>query len=655
MGKIVWILVVPILLDIIISSLAGTPTYMHYFLGDTIGTTLLLILSVALIFWGIFRAIRGGGGGRTEGLIMIGVVLAANFLLGKAGYSDIYNTVMGPFWENPYVYGIIFLSFGGIPFIISIWKHSKGQSKQEKEKTQSKKGRISEARTRVWVKLLRRGKRYRLTASILNQLGKRYPSLPGELEFALKDLRIELYTLMNYLLRHEIYMAKTATTRNTAKKIQVMESPMIGELDEDSRHAELIRWIEGGEVLFLDSGGNPLQVITLGPNTYRPGDLGYPLPWNSRWELQANQHGIARKSIVIYKLMEQLKEALQTNLREPNQPKRLHETDYITDMKTTFIDKEMKELNTAYGAYGTAVKRFKIHNYVRAYRLYFQDMYNFHGQYVRGYCFAKLETPADPIKGTPAIPNIPELYEVGISKDYGVERLIDWGNQPGSTFTPTRIGTGAPAGYEPGTNFLEEVNIFGYSVRRINEIQIGMVAPDLPNGHFSIRKFKRDQIVWFHKKDLGRWAQILNLSVLDWDFVLKDMEKNQYHLYDRGISDYEQVINRGLVNYRRARFNRLLNPDQDIGFDMESLKNPGFFKYWGKQRYYDESPASPRMSPANPYPGVSITGLWDFITKVALKHSQNTNAIRMYMNNYFRLQYEFLPPITEEQGEAARK
>ncbi|MEK6983948.1 MAG: hypothetical protein AABX33_05220 [Nanoarchaeota archaeon] len=527
-----------------------------------------------------------------------------------AGIADyVWYLIFGNSYFYPKLtYGNLKISLGALAvlmilfFIFMAWANGEKRARW-----------IREGRIRVGFKILKRLKKQRVIGSLLsNWLGYRLRGPPDELHPLLKELRIELYVLMNYLLRHEIYKTKRLAFADTIEKVLKKEGPMQSvELDEEELRKSMIRDVEGGKVEPVVSNGRIVDWV---------------LGKNETTKKHANTWGIARKDIVIYKLMKELKEILELNLAGET-PEIIKSDKYVENKMGSIVDVNVTQLDDAYDRYKATISRIKVLNYIKATRLYFQDMYNMYGQYVRGYGFAK--------KGA-----IPKIYEVE-TDDNKVTRDIKWE-------TARAIKNGSPAEYEEGTaECLVEVNLFGYAVSDINAIQTERKNPEV-NGKFRVRRFKKEDLTLFHLDTRGKFSQILTFSESDWDFNVQDMQKGVYHPYSRTTEDYAAIMEKkGRLDFENARFSSLLKENQ-TAFDREALKQPDKFVYWGRKHYYDESVDSPRFNPANPYPTVSLEGLWNFISTVAKQHSKEAEQIRKYLNDYFRMQSEFLEQTAGE-------
>jgi|GEM_PF-5171413 hypothetical protein len=643
MSKIVWGALIFLLVEAILSYTLGIQTDFHaiiaHYSGNKTPTVILLVASLYVILWGLFRLVRGGG--RLEGLMVVLAVLAINYLTGKVGYTT-FNDLFKLIIEYPKISAgivIILILFSkklreGIK---SLWKRSKGEPKPEKEKkAKGELGLLGEARLRIWKKTLGLIKKNRKLGSLFsNYLGKVYQTPEGELPFMLKDLRVELYTLLNLLLRNEIWRAKHASLRSKRAEMQQKEEHMQEvEETEESLRDSLKKNIEGGEIEIF-RGADGLMDFRLKPE---------------------GLYGVARKSIFIYELMKMLRNELQSDLRSNSHPA-VRNDKYVENQNAALGDlMEKKIVKIAFDRYKSTIMRFKVLNFIRARRLWFMDMYNFSGQYARGFNFAK--------KGA-----LPLIYVVS-AEDNGVQREIDW-----DSAAPVGIGgagrVGVPTDYEPETsqpNRLVEVNLFGYAVRDINAIQIEKTRPEaltpqqfpnilppLSGGRYYIRKYKKEDIVYFFEEKAGRFFKTLTQSEYEWGYGVEDMLTGRLHPYSRGLEDYQSVITSGSLNFDNARFERLL-PYNAIAYDREALKDPGKLVYWGRKYYDDETPDSPRnRAPVNPYPTISVFGLWYFISRVALKHTEETQLVADYLNNYWRMRYEILPEVgTQAQAQGGQ-
>src|SRR3989338_949639 len=477
---------------------------------------------------------------------------------------------------------------------------------------------LKEGWIRVWTKILQRLRQNRVTAKVVGDwLEMGDPTLEGELPLALKDLRVEVYTLMNFILRHEIFVAKYRNTLDLVdefgnltkgrEKVLATRIPTPEAINDNMK-----KYIEGGKIERI----NPEEEWSVEIDT----------------ETKRANIGFARSYYLILKLMDQLKSELETTDLKQEPPDRQHYEGERSDAVNNWSDNTLQQLTGSiedrYKRYHASVRRFRVVNLIRAQWTLFLDMYNLYGKYKRGYRFAKYGTKPDIYKYEVKDPslNLP-LWE------------INWKD------SVKKIGTAETApNFEPGTEYLIEVDIYGYSTSDINAIQIEKKS--LPY----IRKWKNSDIGYLHMPDSKgpRFSEVLDLAAKDWGWFVEDIEKGNYHPYSRRIQDYDtDLVSKGYMNFKAARFNDLLDVDQ-IAFDLEGIKNPGEFVYWGKKNYYDKTRESLRSEPVNPYPAISLKGLWSFINLVTFKRVKEPDLARTYMD-YMKLQYRNLEKPTGQQ------
>lgn len=536
--------------------------------------------------------------------LMLWAVSAVETVITPEGRTEVaekgwISGFFGILWNNK---GWMFLFVFLIIMTLIIWR---GESRILKEGT-----------TRVWAKILQRLRQNRKVAKVIgNYLGIRDPTLENEVPFMLKDLRVELYTLMNFLLRHEIYKAKARTAHklfedlgNTEKgreKVLANRLPTPEAINKNIK-----KYLEGGEIRKNPDG-----------------------TWTAELDKETGSAdiGFARTYFLVFKAMEKLKEQLERDLtREPSVD---HIEEEINSSIETWKDTEFKSLKdtitTRYNRYKSgAIKRFRVVNMVRHHWYFFLDMYNLYGVYKRGCRFAKYGTK-------------PELYAYKIASDDGILRDIDWDSLE-------KVGIAATApNFEPGTHYLVEVDTYGYSTSDINAIQVE--RKDLQY----IRKWKRNDIGYFHKQDsdIPRFSEVLELATKDWDFFVEDVERGIYHPYAKRIDNYTELIKESWMNFDKAKFDNLLTIQQ-IGFDYEALKCPGKFVYWGRKNYYDETRESLRHPPVNPYPTISMHGLWTFINSIADKRPKEPELAKQYVE-LFKLNYRDLEKPPTQGGAPA--
>ncbi len=550
----------------------------------------------------------------SNGLIdWIGAIIVA-FLVTAAFHFLVYP-------DNPGLIGLVGVSWkillgilvivvlgGGVVFGIS------GGEKLEAMK--------KEGFTRLLEILYRkiRGREY--LAKFLSRYGLlRTPTLPGELPFSLQNMRIELYVLMNYMLRHEIFRAKyeglsdtkTGGIKKMYEDLSKKEKRLTNNIMTAKFLAKIMRSYVEGARIEKDPEGEGRWEIEINPENKRPA-----IGW-------------ARQDYFVYKLMEELKSYLEKDLtvKDTEQAVSTRVSDAFTTYETQLNNEYSIQIKSYYVKFLAYVKRYRTYNLTRNIRLKFLDMYNMYGSYQRGYGFARKD----------AKPDIYKIEEGGLG-DEGFFREIDW-----TKVKLDRTFTGNVVNLEPGTNYLEEVNLYGYSITDINQIQVeGRIDT-------SIRRWKKEDIEYLYYPDssviVPRFSHILDFAMKDWVWYINDLSFGTYHRFSKKITDYE--ILEGYYNLDNAKFKKLLDYE-DIAFDREALKNGGKFFYWAKKKYHEGTHDSLlQVKPINPLPTVSMVGLWMFINNFAEKSTKENELAKMYLEEYYKSGYEQLEKKPEKK------
>ncbi|MBI1935863.1 hypothetical protein HYS31_05470 [Candidatus Woesearchaeota archaeon] len=523
-------------------------------------------------------------------------------------------------------------------------------------------GIINETKRRVWLKMLRRIQASRSLYWLAKDWYIREPTIPGELPNAFKDLRIHLYTLMNFMLRHQVWKAKGNTAHSIYLQMKAPEDLLARNIDTPyGINKNMKRYIEGGKI-WRDSEDEK-WVCERDPSDPKGEDIAM---------------GFARHYFIVLRIMDWLRHELSQDLTRDPSP---DEFEHIPDKARNVYDKDIEPLlygltNPKLGyfeeRYKTAVKRFKVVNLARIMRLFYLDMYNMCGQYERGLCFPRLDAK-------------PDYYLCVLEKnpDDTTSLSIDWQKtrdniikSPKKEFVDRFF---YPHGHfnvnHHNPNFLIELDLYGWCLDDINKIQVekGRVSGVIPR---IIRRFKNKDMVMFHRPDKEiaskygikienqpRLYEVLHLSS-DFEWITgaeEDMRKGWFHPFSRIVGDYtgpesssDQVnvgITQGFINLKEARFRRLVQERVDTAYDNEALKNPGFFRFWGRRHYFDELvPGCYVTNPANPYPTLSLEGLWEIIKAVSTARIKEEGLAQAYLDEYFRMQYYALSTSGEEEG-----
>ena len=461
-------------------------------------------------------------------------------------------------------------------------------------------------------------------ARILNDwLQTKDPELNDELRFILKHLRMEIYTLMNYILRHEIFLVKWHTTEKLYKKYKTAEEKFELRIPTPEAITENFRkYIEGAE---------PIQNPTEGTYSIKEEpDRQFGL-------------GFGRQYFLVCKTMEVLKKLLEEDLTD--EPKIEHFADEAekqagNEMNSMKINYHLAKIDEYYTRFkGGAVNRARVVTSIKADLWFLLDMYNLYGDVKRGGRYAKSNSK-------------PWLCTYKFKKGKGprdnpqdVVWEIDWNSVKRGERDNKEHYYEVDGEHE---HYLVEVDTYGYSCSDINKIQLG--KEKIP-----LRKWDNKDITYLNREKPSdtrdnfrpRWNHVLEGATKDWQYFVDDLEKGGYHPYSRVIQDYNELIAKGRYDFDSATFKGILN-FESTAFDRESLKVPNMVTYWGRKNYFNTSRENLLQKPFNPYPWASIYGLVDFINTMATKEVGQENAQR-YLK-YFKMNYPHFEGDTHSKG-----
>jgi len=470
-------------------------------------------------------------------------------------------------------------------------------------------GMLREGRSRLWQEIKRLLRRNETIASFMGEtLASRNEIMPDELPFELKDMRLEIYTLLNFMLRHEVWKIKTASFLKTTAAVTEAEGRLSEwEPSEESIQENLRTHIEGSAIIEKPDGTG----WALADPTKTPG-------WG-------------RNYWIIFLTMDMFKNLISGELTaSPAASPQDELAKFLTGGGRAMLDAHLEGIKEdRYKKYLTGVSRYKSVNFIRAKRLYFYDMYNFYGQYTKGYFFAKVNAK-------------PDICEYKFDDDQ-LQRSIKW-----ETVKPIArqvdLGPNYEEGRPPGTEYLVELNLYGYSISDINKIQVERKDP-IHRGIKGVRRYRKEDMQFLHLPPVregggeGRVSKLFTWASYDWKFGVEDMETGKFHPLSRKVPDYEAVIKKQYEVFSAAPFEHELSTEE-TAFDREALKNPGKFVYWGRKTYFTDDPVNPRKPPVNPYPTLSLKGLWEFIKTYSKRVAGDEQKTEEILEKYLKMGYE---------------
>lgn len=508
----------------------------------------------------------------------------------------------------------------------------------------------NEAFIRMKREVMDRLRRFKPTAILFGKYWEtRDETLPGELPFEIKARRIEIYSLMNQILRHEIYKIKRDSVNKMIDRTSKYES-ILGETPPilENIHSGIKDTLEGKEIPIKDGVEDWLSVsgVVIGEN-------------NELKPTVTDYVGIARNYPIIFSIMGILKRELEADLTVPIERHELSQVPTIRKNQwvNSVFNQYTKTLEVMQKQYFSAIRKFRVYNFVKAHSLLMSDLYLMFGQYWRGYLFAK---PGAIPKYYP----FSEKSHIDKDSDTGITRDIDFSalvkDEHGNAVIPQRESKSREviekirlnyekeitlSGSERIVDKLIEVNILGWCISDINAIQ--MERRNLPY----IRRYNKDDLIFVSntKGDDARFTRVLRWLIQDWDGFIVDLFLGTYHPYSKDITDYTKNISKGYIDFTKVKFEKEQPEDERVTFDLEGLKNPGLFVYRSRKRYYDETRASFSEYPKNIYPFSSMLGTWMFIKSTCSKIIEDSELAHKFLDE-LSLGYEDLEVQTKKGG-----
>ena len=525
-------------------------------------------------------------------------------------------------------FGWIFKMGGGalvIVIIALIFLFVIGRAKQRADKQSM----VQEGRSRGWQEIKRKLRQNKLAAWTMRRVFRlRNEVFPDELPFDIKDMRLEIYTLLNWMLRHEVWMRKGAAVTGIKEEIKEAER-RLGTMKPTEE--EILGGIKGH-----------IEGAEIGP----AGDI-----WNKLGDPR-NSVGWGRFYFIFVQLMNQLKQDLEQDLTQKPEKAESATTQAGNWIQTgeggKIISNAWKNhIDTRYNRYLSGIGRYKGWLITRANKLAFWDLLNMYGRYKRGYLFAKPGALAEHYSYDQAIEQ-PSQEDVG----HTITRSIDFKKVvkiPGLFRNEYKE--------DPNGEELLELDIHGFSITDINKIQVeGINLPYIRRfrvGYIDLRdeKYKSD-VSELHVTAQGdaRFEHVLTFSEKDWEYATRDMLSGVFHPLSRRVDNYQRYFDIIYEKFSTAPFDRPLGMGE-VAFDREALKIPHALNYWGRKKYFDQSPngSEIRQYPANPYPGISLKGLWNFIFKYSTATAGDPERTKKILNDYFKQGYDIIDKTYQEK------
>ena len=442
-------------------------------------------------------------------------------------------------------------------------------------------------------------------------------SAEGELPFIFRDLRVELETLMNYMLRLEVYTAKHMSVKYGIETMKTEVNQLLGQTNYLGHMKRDMDLYKNGTGYKQNSDGFFEQSYRKLEWEERPGQR--------KSKVEANQVGFLSTLWLVYEfIFNEFKKSVEAQdfTADPGNVE-----DKARKGSEEIIENKVKpQIAILEGARGRVMREMeKMGGVYRRESLMkaMLDQYLHCGKYQHYYRFAKPKAKIWRYKAKP-----------------DKNRIIKYGKRE-----PTNKEVAEKT-------WLTEVDLNGKFIEDINTVLIDQ-NKELANFKGSPLGYVRgvdikDIYIPVQEEDMLKddtvgYQQILEWLNIEWLGFIRDVMDGRYHPMSKPVSYYTSAHSKGNWKYRKyntlKQFLKREAPSigapgsSDPAFDREALKDPGNFVYWGRKRYHD-SEESINSKPLNPYPTVTALGLKLYIQDIAEKIEEDIQKAQLYLEQF---------------------
>jgi len=461
-------------------------------------------------------------------------------------------------------------------------------------------------------------------------LEQRYVTPEGQFPIMFRKLRIELITLMNYLLRVQVYHSK----RRAVEKIMKQAEKAFGDTSQ-TRAAASIK-TNAYDYKVGEKVGQLKQDEPKWDGNNVPDSIWKRFGWyydtiaegGERKSRPTAEYGWAKSKYGIHKLMVEFKNLLeQVDVLKG----RSRDVDMLAKIERgkKIIDDWFEGIDDAHRRFNGHMKRYGLMQVPHTYgwQIFDQNNVGMGGWFKRYYKFARKD--AKPLcipvvldgKGNMKIDNTrPVVYykdPVGVVEDgeYGMDKKLHEVDSRGRFVND--IGhlkhiTKGPAGEPPEfiSNDLGKIN------GRLNGLYYRKVMP---------------QDTW----NMSSFETICSSMIKDWWLFTKDFQGGESHPNSKVVSGYLQCIENGKFDFEKyynSYVDKTATPgESNPAFDREAIKDPGTFQFRGKKYYFEEEI---KGEPTNHYPCISLFGLNDYIRAMVKRLTAEEELVEKHFKDY---------------------
>jgi len=407
-----------------------------------------------------------------------------------------------------------------------------------------------------------------------------------EFSFSIRKVWMEMFAMMNYLLRLEVYHAKGGAVEKTKNKtIKLFGEKKVKIYSKHTLHI----WFD------IFKNGTGYRKIEGGtPGTTEEKHIVFEADNEKRSYMSVNNnldeekfkhegfYGWVDGRFIIFRFLELFKrdiEGITKNSKVEHEREELKGGIEIITKGLKGIFDQMADSKRRYTLFVTRISAI---NVIDSYRSNILNQLNKYGSlYRHNYKFAK--------KGA-------RIYNVTCDVDKSKD-------QP---FGDIEIypETATYSGNKVYVNLKHEVNLHGCFLEDWNKFRM-----ENSSGRKTIRKVELKDVA-----DHPDFREVSRWQAAEWDFFIKDVRDGRFHPSSRTVSDYTEIHSKKRkYNYRGVKATHGAPRRGNVAFDREALKDIGRFVYLGRKNADDEREDDVNVPISNPFPAITTIGLSTYI------------------------------------------
>jgi hypothetical protein len=480
-----------------------------------------------------------------------------------------------------------------------------------------------------------------VTAAIKDQFNKlpwfakhiepRYKTPDGHDLIILRKLRVELITLMNYLLRLEVYGAKKNAVVELDRKFEHIRKGIESENYKGAKETRAAARIKSDAYEYC-AGAKIGQYRAKSNNLKWQGNIVPDGLWRTyNWYFDRIHEGGKRDSrqlaaegystlkYCVHFLMNGLKQRLE-NVNDL--AKAYGSTEFQgklqQDWKNTrtgpWLDKSIHRHESFQGLANNYGRMLGAH--ALSWQALDQNNIGMAGWYKHQYKFARAS----------ARPRVIEVDFTELQKGI-LKPIKDHGQVP----DPVKTIADGEFGID---SFLFEVDMYGRFMDDMNHL-LNVTAKGGPG--VSTAKASGAVYRQAYAEDIfpiSSFEAIYSSIIKDWDMWQEDVRDGLFHPHSKTAFGYARCIENGLydfdTHYQTYNLEKTPGPGSPA-FDLEALKDPGAFQFRGKKHYFEEVLEG---EPENKFPGLSVNGLSMYIRTLMRRKSNEPEIVDQCSTHY---------------------